>query len=72
MKSALGAKTVKNSSRLLFLSGCLLLIASLWPVLPLVNRIYPFVFGLPFFVFYMFMLNFAVVIFLAIAFRKMG
>jgi hypothetical protein len=60
---------MRNTCRILFATGCLLVLAGIWPVLPLVNRIYPFVLGLPFFVFYMLMLNLAVAIFLFIAFR---
>ncbi len=60
---------MKNSARILFAVGCLLILAAVWPVLPLVNRIAPFIFGLPFLVFYMLCLNFAVTIFLWVAFR---
>jgi hypothetical protein len=50
--------------------GCSLVLAGVWPALGLVNRIYPFVLGLPFFIFYMLMLNIAVTVFLLIAFRR--
>jgi hypothetical protein len=61
----------KNSGHIFFAIGCLLVFAAIWPVLPLVNRIYPFVLGLPFFLFYMLMLNVAVGVLLVIAFRKL-
>jgi len=60
-----------NSTHIFFAIGCLLVVVAIWPVLPLVNRIYPFVLGLPFFFFYMLMLNVAVGVLLAIAFRKL-
>lgn len=60
---------MKKARRILWLTGGLLVVSGLWPVLPLVNRIYPFILGLPLFVFYMLFLNFAVTMFLIIAFR---
>ncbi len=62
---------MKSAPRLLFVTACLLVIAGIWPVLRLVNRIHPFILGLPLFVFYMLLLNFAVAVFLVIAFRKL-
>jgi len=62
---------MKNRRRIFFFFGVLLVLASIWPVLPVVNRIYPFVLGLPFFPFYMLMLNLCVLVFLAIAFRNL-
>jgi hypothetical protein len=55
--------------RILFACGYLLFAAANWPLLILVNRIEPFIFGLPTFVFAMFALNFLVAILLLIAYR---
>jgi hypothetical protein len=44
-------------------------VSGLWPVVQLVNRIYPFILGLPLFVFCMLLLNLVVTVFLVIAFR---
>jgi hypothetical protein len=60
-----------NLAHIFFAIGCLLVVAAIWPVLLLVNRIHPFVLGLPFFLFYMLMLNVAVGVLLVIAFRKL-
>ena len=55
--------------RILFACGCLLFAAANWPLMILVNRIEPFIFGLPTFVFSMFLLNFLVAVLLFIAYR---
>jgi hypothetical protein len=41
---------------------------SLWPFVPLVNRIEPFVFGLPFYLFWMVFLDLLVAALLAVAY----
>jgi hypothetical protein len=54
----------------MFLLACglsLLAIAN-WPLMVLVNRIYPFVLGMPFFVFVMFALNMSVALLLLLAY----
>ncbi len=58
-----------NVNRLLFFSALLLVMAGIWPVIGLFNRIEPFIFGLPTFLFYMLSLNVIVAIYLAIAYR---
>lgn len=60
---------MKKTPRFLWLIGCLLVLAGIWPTLQFVNRIYPFIFGLPLFVFYMVLLNFLVAAYLLLAFR---
>ena len=65
--SAIGNTATK---RVLLASGCTILAIANWPVLTLVNRIEPFVLGLPFFVFVMLALNLLVVLLLYVAYRK--
>lgn len=60
---------MKKAPRILWLTGGLLVVSGLWPVVQLVNRIYPFILGLPLFVFCMLLLNLVVTVFLVIAFR---
>jgi len=62
---------MKKGPRLLWLTGMLLVLSGIWPILHLVNRIDPVILGLPLFVFYMLLLNFAVAGFLLIAFRML-
>jgi hypothetical protein len=69
--------TTKARSKLwwrrgIVVAAILLLLAGLWPVVAFVNRIEPFVLGLPFYVFWMVMLDLMVAILLAIAYRKLG
>ena len=61
----------KYKQYLFFVVGCLLVVAAIWPILELVNRIYPFILGFPFFIFYMVGLNVLVSVFLFIAFRAL-
>jgi hypothetical protein len=49
----------------------LLVLCGIWPILRVVNRIYPVILGLPLFVFYMVLLNLAVAGFLFIAYRML-
>ncbi len=60
---------MSKTPRVLGLIGGLLVLAGIWPTLQFVNRICPFIFGLPLFVFYMVLLNFLVAAFLLLAFR---
>ncbi len=60
-------KSQKN--RLLFAAGCFLLAIANWPLITLINRIEPFVMGLPFFVFVMVALNMLVVLLLFVAYH---
>jgi len=60
--------TARKAPRLFFLTGVVLVVAALWPVVRLLNRIYPLILGLPLFVVYMLLLNFAVAAFLCIAY----
>lgn len=53
-----------------FLVGCLIVLAGNWPALPLVNRIEPIVFGLPFLFIYVAAFIPAVMLFLYVAYRK--
>ena len=62
---------MNKGPRVLWLTGMLLVIFGIWPILHVVNRIYPVILGLPLFVFYMLALNFAVAGFLLIAFRML-
>jgi hypothetical protein len=62
---------MKKRKRFLFAVGCLLVLASIWPTLELVNRVRPFILGFPFFVFYMVALNFLVSLFLLIAYETL-
>jgi SSS family solute:Na+ symporter len=55
--------------RLLIVLGCVLVALANWPMLILANRIYPFVLGLPFFVFTMLAINISVAALLLIAYR---
>jgi hypothetical protein len=59
---------MNKGPRILWLTGMLLVILGIWPILHVVNRIYPVILGLPLFVFYMLALNLAVAGFLLIAF----
>ena len=58
-----------KSPRLLIACGCVLVAIGNWPMLILANRIYPFVLGMPFFVFTMLALNVSVALLLLIAYR---
>jgi len=60
---------MRKGPRIVWLMGALLVFAGIWPTIVLVNRIHPFVLGLPLFVFYMVLLNFLVAGFLLFAFR---
>lgn len=60
---------MNKAPRFLGIIGVLLVLAGIWPTLQFVNRIYPFILGLPLFVFYMVLLNFLVTGFLLLAFR---
>ena len=60
----------RPTNRVLFASGCVLLAVALWPLIVLINRIEPFVFGLPFFVFVMLVLNLLVALLLFVAYRE--
>jgi len=55
--------------RTLFLCGCSLVAVANWPLLTFVNRIEPFVLGLPFFVFVMLALNLFVFLLLLLAYQ---
>ncbi len=57
-------------ARIVFAAGCILLAFALWPLIALVNHAEPFVFGLPPFVFTMFLLNILVAALLAFAYWK--
>lgn len=61
----------RRSKRALFLMGCLLLLCGNWPVVTIVNRAGPTIFGLPPFVASMFLLNLAVAGLLIVAYRKL-
>ena len=54
----------------LFITGGVLLACGNWPIVILVNRLHPTVFGLPPFVWSMFLLNVTVAALLVIAYRK--
>lgn len=60
--------SMKKGRRILWLIGILLVACGIWPILRVVNRIYPIILGLPLFVFYMLILNLAVAGFLLIAY----
>ncbi len=60
------------TNRVLFASGCVLLAIANWPLLILSNRIEPFIFGLPFFVFVMLALNLLVGLLLFVAYHVTG
>ena len=62
---------MKKGPRILWLIGMLLVLSGMWPILRVVNRVYPVIMGLPLFVFYMLLLNLAVAGFLLIAFRML-
>jgi hypothetical protein len=62
---------MNKGPRILWLTGMLLVLSGIWPILHVVNRIYPVILGLPLFVFYMLALNLAVAGFLLIAFRML-
>ena len=51
----------------LFGCGCTLVALAVWPLVTLVNRVQPFIFGLPPFVFSMLVLNLLVALLLFIA-----
>jgi hypothetical protein len=59
----------KFKRRLLIIVGSMLLALANWPLIVLVNRPEPFVFGLPPFVFAMFLLNLFVALLLFVAYR---
>lgn len=61
---------MKSTRRAFFGAGCLLGLAGIWPVLPLVNRIEPMVLGLPLLFIYVAAFIPAVMIFLYVAYRK--
>ena len=56
--------------RWLVVIGLLLLASALWPAIALVNRVEPFLLGLPPFVLAMFLVNVLVVALLAVAYWK--
>jgi hypothetical protein len=56
-------------SRIIVVLGAVLFGLSTWPFVPLVNRIEPFVFGLPFYLFWMVLLDILVAALLAAAYR---
>jgi hypothetical protein len=60
-------KTFMN--RVLVVSGCALVAIANWPLITFVNRIEPFIFGLPFFIFVMLVLNILVVLLLFVAYQ---
>ena len=60
-------KTVTN--RVLFACGCVLVALANWPLINLINRIEPFVLGLPFFIFVMLVLHILVVLLLLVAYK---
>lgn len=55
-------------TRIIVAAAAVLFALSLWPMVAIVNRIEPFVFGLPFYVFWMVMLDLAVAALLAVAY----
>jgi Na+/proline symporter len=59
----------RNTKRILFACGFVLVAIANWPVLTLLNRIYPFVMGLPFFIFVMLALNISVGLLLFVAYQ---
>jgi len=59
-------------ARIVFATGCILLAFALWPAIALVNDVEPFIFGLPPFVFMMFLLNILVAALLAFAYWKLS
>jgi hypothetical protein len=60
-------KTVTN--RILFACGCALVAIANWPLINLINRVEPFVLGLPFFIFVMLVLHILVVLLLFVAYK---
>lgn len=62
--------TRKKKRVAFFLVGCLIVAAGNWPILPLVNRIEPLIFGLPFLFIYVALFIPAVMLFLYVAYRK--
>ena len=60
-------KTVAN--RVLFACGCALVAIAHWPLINLINRVEPFVLGLPFFIFVMLVLHILVVLLLFVAYK---
>lgn len=60
-----------SPSRLIVFAAIVLLLAGLWPVIAVVNRIEPTVFGLPFLLFWLSLLNVLVAALLAIAYRTL-
>lgn len=63
--------TKKTQIRCLVGAGLTLLAIASWPVIVLVNRVEPFIMGLPPFVFTMLVLNLLVALLLFIAWRVM-
>jgi len=59
----------RNTKRILFACGFGLVAIANWPVLVMVNRIYPFILGLPFFIFVMLVLNISVGLLLFVAYQ---
>ena len=57
------------AQRFVIICGCVLLALANWPLLTLANRIYPFVLGMPFFIFTMLVLNVSVGLLLLAAYR---
>jgi hypothetical protein len=60
-----------SPSRLIVFAAIVLLLAGLWPVIAVVNRIEPTVLGLPFLLFWLSLLNVLVAALLAIAYRTL-
>jgi hypothetical protein len=60
-------KAVTN--RVLFACGCALVAIANWPLINLINRVEPFVLGLPFFIFVMLVLHILVVLLLFVAYK---
>ena len=57
--------------KILVFCGALLFALAIWPFVVLVNRIEPFVLGLPFYLFWMVLLDVLVAALLAVAYRLM-
>ena len=60
-------KTV--TKRMLFACGCALVALANWPLINLINRVEPFVLGLPFFIFVMLVIHVLVVLLLFVAYK---
>ncbi|MGH9627040.1 MAG: DUF3311 domain-containing protein [Bryobacteraceae bacterium] len=56
-------------TRIIVVLAVVLFGLSIWPFVPLVNRIEPFILGLPFYLFWMVLLDVLVAALLAVAYR---